>query len=147
MSEPVWTKFLTERDKAVFAAAGYGERGGFGKRPVNRQPCFAELLASGQDSEAFVQIAGHHGSQRRVFGGHDDVSAGALKHDAPLRRNTLQDTSVAALLPSGYPAVRRLPGCLHAGGSRRLLIGSARIQAQSFLSPGPASGRCSAVLT
>jgi nicotinamidase-related amidase len=34
MSEPVWTKFLTERDKAVFAAAGYGERGGFGKRPA-----------------------------------------------------------------------------------------------------------------
>lgn len=34
MSEPVWTKFLTERDKAVFSAAGYGERGGFGKRPA-----------------------------------------------------------------------------------------------------------------
>jgi maleamate amidohydrolase len=34
MSEPVWTKFLTERDKAVFAASGYGERGGFGKRPA-----------------------------------------------------------------------------------------------------------------
>jgi hypothetical protein len=34
MSEPVWTKFLTDRDKAVFAAAGYGERGGFGKRPA-----------------------------------------------------------------------------------------------------------------
>jgi len=23
-SEPIWNKFLTERDKAVFAAAGYG---------------------------------------------------------------------------------------------------------------------------
>src|SRR5215469_11749 len=34
MSEPVWNKFLTERDKAVFAASGYGTRGGFGKRPA-----------------------------------------------------------------------------------------------------------------
>lgn len=34
MTEPIWDKFLTERDKAVFAAAGYGARGGFGKRPA-----------------------------------------------------------------------------------------------------------------
>ncbi len=34
MSEPVWNKFLTERDKAVFEASGYGTRGGFGKRPA-----------------------------------------------------------------------------------------------------------------
>jgi maleamate amidohydrolase len=34
MSEPIWNEFLTERDKAVFAAAGYGARGGFGKRPA-----------------------------------------------------------------------------------------------------------------
>jgi maleamate amidohydrolase len=34
MSEPVWNKFLTERDKAVFADSGYGARGGFGKRPA-----------------------------------------------------------------------------------------------------------------
>jgi hypothetical protein len=34
MSEPIWNKFLTERDKAVFAAAGYGVRAGFGKRPA-----------------------------------------------------------------------------------------------------------------
>jgi maleamate amidohydrolase len=34
MSEPIWNKFLTERDKAVFAVAGYGARGGFGKRPA-----------------------------------------------------------------------------------------------------------------
>jgi nicotinamidase-related amidase len=34
MSEPVWNKFLTERDKAVFAAAGYGARAGFGQRPA-----------------------------------------------------------------------------------------------------------------
>lgn len=32
--EPVWNKFLTEQDKAVFAAAGYGSRQGFGKRPA-----------------------------------------------------------------------------------------------------------------
>jgi nicotinamidase-related amidase len=34
MSEPIWDAFLTERDKAVFAASGYGARGGFGKRPA-----------------------------------------------------------------------------------------------------------------
>ncbi len=34
MSEPIWDKFLTERDKAVFAAAGYGARQGFGKKPA-----------------------------------------------------------------------------------------------------------------
>lgn len=34
MSEPIWDAFLTERDKAVFAASGYGVRGGFGKRPA-----------------------------------------------------------------------------------------------------------------
>src|ERR1700733_5244842 len=33
-SEPVWNKFLTERDKTVFNTSGYGARGGFGKRPA-----------------------------------------------------------------------------------------------------------------
>jgi hypothetical protein len=33
MSEPIWNKFLTERDKAVFAG-GFGARAGFGKRPA-----------------------------------------------------------------------------------------------------------------
>lgn len=31
---PIWDEFLTERDKQVFAASGYGARGGFGKRPA-----------------------------------------------------------------------------------------------------------------
>ena len=34
MGERVWDKFLTERDRAVFAQAGYGARGGFGRRPA-----------------------------------------------------------------------------------------------------------------
>ncbi len=34
MKEPVWNKFLTERDKQVFGDAGYGQRAGFGERPV-----------------------------------------------------------------------------------------------------------------
>jgi maleamate amidohydrolase len=34
MAERVWDKFLTERDKAVFAAGGFGARAGFGKRPA-----------------------------------------------------------------------------------------------------------------
>ena len=31
---PIWDRFLTDRDKQVFAAAGYGARAGFGKRPA-----------------------------------------------------------------------------------------------------------------
>jgi maleamate amidohydrolase len=34
MSEPIWNKFLTERDRTVFETSGYGVRGGFGKRPA-----------------------------------------------------------------------------------------------------------------
>ena len=34
MSEPIWNRFLTGRDKAVFAAGGFGARAGFGKRPA-----------------------------------------------------------------------------------------------------------------
>lgn len=34
MAERIWDQFLTERDKEVFGASGYGQRGGFGKRPV-----------------------------------------------------------------------------------------------------------------
>jgi nicotinamidase-related amidase len=45
MKEPVWERFLTERDRQVMAAAGYGELAGFGERPallvvdVNYQFC------------------------------------------------------------------------------------------------------------
>jgi maleamate amidohydrolase len=45
MSERIWDAFLTERDKAVFAAAGFGAKGGFGKRPafliIDVSWCFA----------------------------------------------------------------------------------------------------------
>jgi len=34
MTERIWDKFLTEEDKAVFAASGYGAPGGIGKRPA-----------------------------------------------------------------------------------------------------------------
>jgi nicotinamidase-related amidase len=34
MSEPIWDKFLTERDRKVLKASGLGQRQGFGKRPV-----------------------------------------------------------------------------------------------------------------
>lgn len=34
MSEPIWNKFLTERDKQVFAASGFGARQGYGRRPA-----------------------------------------------------------------------------------------------------------------
>lgn len=33
MSE-IWNEFLTDRDKAVFAASRYGSRAGFGQRPA-----------------------------------------------------------------------------------------------------------------
>src|SRR5215510_6163530 len=34
MNQRIWDKFPTERDKAVFAAGGFGARAGFGKRPA-----------------------------------------------------------------------------------------------------------------
>jgi maleamate amidohydrolase len=34
MSEAIWDRFLTERDKQVFAAGGFGARAGFGRRPA-----------------------------------------------------------------------------------------------------------------
>jgi maleamate amidohydrolase len=34
MSEPIWNKFLSERDKQVFSAAGYATKQGYGKRPA-----------------------------------------------------------------------------------------------------------------
>ncbi len=34
MTERIWDKFLTERDREIFRAAGYGSRAGFGKRPA-----------------------------------------------------------------------------------------------------------------
>ena len=34
MNERIWDAFLTDRDKAVFEASGYGARTGFGKRPA-----------------------------------------------------------------------------------------------------------------
>jgi hypothetical protein len=34
MSERIWDKFLTEKDKRIFQLAGYGKRGGFGTRPA-----------------------------------------------------------------------------------------------------------------
>ena len=34
MNERIWDTFLTERDKAVFAAGGFGAPAGFGKRPA-----------------------------------------------------------------------------------------------------------------
>lgn len=34
MTERIWDRFLTEKDKRIFKLAGYGKRGGFGKRPA-----------------------------------------------------------------------------------------------------------------
>jgi hypothetical protein len=34
MTKHSWDEFLTERDKQVFSAAGFGTRAGFGKRPA-----------------------------------------------------------------------------------------------------------------
>jgi maleamate amidohydrolase len=34
MTEPIWNKFLTERDKEFFAQKGFGARAGWGKRPA-----------------------------------------------------------------------------------------------------------------
>ena len=51
MNERIWDKFLTERDKAVFAAGGFGARAGFGKRPALLGSLFGSF-------SAFVAIGG-----------------------------------------------------------------------------------------
>ncbi len=47
MSEPIWNKFLTARDKAVFAAGGFGARAGFGKTHPPIDQALAQLLRRG----------------------------------------------------------------------------------------------------
>ena len=37
MSEPIWNQFLTERDKAVFSASGYGARAA----SASGRPCWS----------------------------------------------------------------------------------------------------------
>lgn len=34
MTERIWDKYLSEKDKRIYELAGYGKRGGFGKRPA-----------------------------------------------------------------------------------------------------------------
>ena len=34
MAERVWDRFLTDRDRLVFEAAGYRQKAGFGERPA-----------------------------------------------------------------------------------------------------------------
>lgn len=34
MTDRIWNEFLTDRDRLVFAASGYGARGGLGRRPA-----------------------------------------------------------------------------------------------------------------
>ncbi len=34
MTDRIWDRFLTEDDKRIYQLAGYGKRGGFGKRPA-----------------------------------------------------------------------------------------------------------------
>jgi len=60
MNERIWDKFLTEHDKAVFAAGGFGARAGFGKRPAllvidvnwafcgERRPCCTDRSFGGE---------------------------------------------------------------------------------------------------
>ena len=56
MSEPIWSEFLTERDKAVFAASGYVRGVGLGsgrrsgelgilRRPSRAEPRIDQALA------------------------------------------------------------------------------------------------------
>ena len=47
MSEPIWNEFLTERDKAVFAASGYNTGGGLAKitDALNTPDHMAQVLA------------------------------------------------------------------------------------------------------
>src|SRR5213082_1068344 len=118
MNERVWDKFLTERDRAVFAAGGFGARAGFGKRPallvidVNwafcgerpesilesikrwRTSCGEEAWAALEYIRFLIEAARAKGPRSSTPPRGDDRRAGA---DAVLRR-------------SGVPAIRRRVG-------------------------------------
>ena len=34
MTERIWDRFLTDKDKRIYELSGYGKLGGFGKRPA-----------------------------------------------------------------------------------------------------------------
>ena len=75
MNERIWDKFLTERDKAVFAAGGFGARAGFGKRPallvidVNWAFCGERPEPiSARLAPAMISTLGHRVPRRRQRG-------------------------------------------------------------------------------
>ena len=74
MSEPIWNRFLTAQDKAVFEASGYGARGGFGKRPallivdVNWAFCGDRSRFSNRSSDGALPAAKTHGRRCRTSG-------------------------------------------------------------------------------
>jgi hypothetical protein len=89
MTDRIWDKFLTERDKAVFAAGGFGARAGFGKRPallvidVNWEFCgerpepisgldqaLAHLPRGGELVRARIHQIADRGSSRQGVPGH-----------------------------------------------------------------------------
>ena len=56
MAERIWDKFLTDRDKQVFAAGGFGARAGFGKKPALEDVSFQ--VGEGQ----IYGLLGHNGA-------------------------------------------------------------------------------------
>ena len=54
MTERIWDKFLTEGDKAVFAAGGFGERQGFGQRRLGQCLYFQSMPSPRTDPGSVV---------------------------------------------------------------------------------------------
>jgi maleamate amidohydrolase len=106
MNERIWDEFLTERDKAVFAAGGFGARAGFGKRPallvidVNRAFC-------GDRPEPILESIRRW---RNSCGEEAWVALGYIK--------SLIDAAHAKGLPVVYTTGERRPDNWDAGGWR-----------------------------
>ena len=108
MSEPVWNKFLTERDRAVFDASGYGTRGGFGKANLIQGNCPLPLQRCNCRSQAgtLLRQGGRFG--RGLIGYDRDLSTQFLILIADLGKlggNTalpLRDSQGYQRLPSIY---------------------------------------------
>ncbi len=98
MAERIWDKFLTERDKEVFAASGYGARGAFGKKPALLVIDVSWAFAGDKPGEPILESIKRW---RNSCGAESWVAIDSIK--------TLIDTAHAKQLPVIYTTGFRRP--------------------------------------
>ncbi|MBV2142390.1 isochorismatase family protein [Falsochrobactrum sp. TDYN1] len=130
----IWDRFLTERDKQVFKAAGYGKRGGFGTRPalfiIDVQYNFC-----GDTPEDILEGL----KQYRTHCGHEAWAA--VEHIVPLLELAREKN-----LPVFYTESGRRPDLLdsgvqvgknHRGGEKTVIAGTHATRTVEPLAPRP----------